>query len=578
MISVQSRAMNARIEPPAVQQPCIARKPIGRKAVAASASMENQVVAMRPHAYNPSSSSPGPDNLPCELPGSPVPLGPDQNRDSSSNFIATESASPLSQQNALVTAGPPTSAAVVSLDTNTVSSERDKTNETLAQSSVSAASASPDGRCGSVDVGQSISTVTSSTDNQARRLQRRTMMMNTTANIGTIKPSTEPLPLGSPPLPAAGPPAMASPATSGSSSQLATASQNVYSLPGHPPTESPSQMPLQPLMSHPSQVQHPSHIGSLPEARPPILLQSPVGNFSQYRHPVQACPPPQIGYPLPSQPAMHTSLQAQHSWQAGSQPQVRSSLPAQLNMPTSIQFQQFSQAPAPSPQTGSPLLSQPAMHTSLQAQHSMQARPPPQIGSPLPAQPTLPTSTQFQHFSQAPVPPSQTRYPVPLQPANPFSSHFRPGLSPWQPLSPSSSAWPAAPIQYSAQPSGPALQMVPIATTTNQPLQQYVSPPKGQMHTMPAANPLPASYSAMNGPSAQRSMSIQSAQTASSGTSVGSSPHSASYVASPISNMTTPSTISSPVDFSSQPQHQPISKGPDIPASYFSLCSSCKIG
>lgn len=101
---------------------------------------------------------------------------------------------------------------------------------------------------------------------------------------------------------------------------------------------------------------------------------------------------------------------------------------------------------------------------------------------------------------------------------------------------------------------------------------------------LPAANskpqlqnvlsPLLAFSSAQSRPANQRSMSIQSIQTVSSVTSLRSSPNSELSITSPMTNVATPSTVYSPL--TQAPKASTV--GPDTCASYFSICSSCKIG
>ena len=101
---------------------------------------------------------------------------------------------------------------------------------------------------------------------------------------------------------------------------------------------------------------------------------------------------------------------------------------------------------------------------------------------------------------------------------------------------------------------------------------------QGQVQTV--ASSLSSSGPASNTSSTQRSLSIQSAQTMSSVASHRSSPQSVFSVASPtsINGVSTPSTIYSPVSQVSNSMRRPSVNGSDLSPSYFSLCSSCKLG
>lgn len=421
--------MNTQVGLPLAKQQSIARKPIGRKAIAAPVpqNQNDHNNSTEPFssksAYGPSQ----PNSLPCELPGSPVRFQSDPNRAAPLGAGATDVARPPSPQCTLEVSPLPSNGAKSALDSSSVSNERGMINEAPVQSQESEIPVRSDGQGDAVGDRESTSTSNQSKTNQARRLQRRTMMLAVTANIGTTQTPAEPFSLGERLL-----------------------------QPGYGQSAAPA------LSSR-----------SFPQA----------GSVSQ------------VGHTSPTRP--------------------------------------------PAPETGSSM---------------------------------------------------------PFQPSIPISSQAWSGMAAQNSLSPNPFAFPSRPIQNSALPGGSTPRAMPFAT-----LIQGTSPPQGnqatqqfhnltsqqiaswsatssgsQMQTAPS--PTVVFSSVQNRPPAQRSMSMQSAQTVSSVTSLRSAPNSASSVGSPITNVTTPSTVCSPLSYGPEPLHKPFAGGPDTYVSYFSPCSSCKIG
>jgi hypothetical protein len=216
----------------------------------------------------------------------------------------------------------------------------------------------------------------------------------------------------------------------------------------------------------------------------------------------------------------------------------------------------------------------------LSSAPSSKAEPLPQA-----AHPAHPHSPASRDISMA-IPPSSPigGFPVPS------------GLSTRKPILPMSYPSLSSQMQSSAMPHTPTLQtMLPaVSTEKTLPGQQNFA---GQQHhkitehraavisatsNRPQTQNLPSPpltlSSAQSRPLNQRSLSIQSAQTVSSPTSVRSGPNSASSMASPVTSVATPSTVYSPLSLASEPMRKRSIIGADTSDSYFSICSSCKIG
>lgn len=424
--------MSTQADLPPAKQPSISRKSIGRKAVAAPTQQKDHVSAFEPFGSDLTSALRQPNNLPCELPGSPVPLRTAPSRSASSSAHTIDATLPSTPQSVSASTGPSSHAATAAVAGRTESNGQTKGHEMPVPDCLQQESARSDSHVGRVGPGEAPSTTTQSKTNQARRMQRRTMMMAVTANVGTTQSRDEP-----------------------------------QSLDGH--------------------LQQPGYGTS---AAPPSPAPFPQpGSPSQIAHSLQARAPVQRGPSMPLPSSYHTAPQVQ-PWMSA-QPSLSPSLFACPSTPIQNST------------------------TSMQ-------------NSALPRRAVVQTmqSTNVAH-STLPGPQNQT-------------------------------------AQRSQIDTGRQTAPLPAASIRS--------------HTQPTFSPSFASSSVQSRPPAQRSMSIQSAQTVSSMTSPGSGPNSASSVGSPITTVTTPGTVYSPLSQASQPLHKPFASASATSVSYFSLCNSCKIG
>jgi hypothetical protein len=334
--------MGTYVELPTANQTRIARKPIGRKAVAASTSLSDHIDPVELYGSNPTSTLSQPSDFPCELPGSAVPSQLEPNHTGSLRAGAAIHSLP---QSTLIVPVPSNNAATLATDTNTVNHGRAKTNEPVVQNGSLEKSARSDAQCVGPDDGGSSPTTTHTNANQMRRMRRRTMMMGLTANFGTTQSQIEPPSLGGAlPQPGYSHLSEAPPASSGSLSQAGSALRIDSSLQTRSPANMRSPMPVQ-ASSPPMPPVQPGCSAQPSNSPSSFAWPSPRLQESAWSPPVQnpasslttsqssVLPSNSIPQTMPSTMPVQSMMPAQSTMPVQFSMPVQSTMPVQYSMP-----------------------------------------------------------------------------------------------------------------------------------------------------------------------------------------------------------------------------------------------------
>ena len=297
--------MDAKMEPPLMKQHSITRKPVGRKSVAAPSPQNHHSSSIEPLSSNPAHGPSPTQNSPCELPGSavPFPFRSESNHGASMDSNAVEVLRPPSPQCTLEVSPSSNNGANPVLGSHPVRTEQVVINQIPLQSEGLEVSAGSDGHRVAISEKETALTINKPSTNQARRFQRRTMMMSITANVGGTSQPPAAHPLGGP-LSQPGYRQSVSPALSpGPFAQAASSSHTGLPSPGHPPAQAGSFVPIyptNPVASQPSPaIAVQNNLSAAPFTFPPRPIQNsafPGGSSPQE---------------LPSNPPIEANFKAQ---------------------------------------------------------------------------------------------------------------------------------------------------------------------------------------------------------------------------------------------------------------------------
>jgi hypothetical protein len=320
-----------------MKQQSIARKPVGRKAVAIPSPPKPEDSSTEPLSSNPAHGQSSTKNSPCELPGSavPFPFPSESNHEPPMGANAAEIPRPQSPPCTLEVSTSNNSTKPAS-ESNLVRNEQGMANQIPLQSQgLEVVSAVGDGHRVAISEKEPALASNQLNTNQARRLQRRTMMMSITANVGGTSQSPAPQPLGGL-LSQPGYHQSASPALSpGPFAQAALSPHMGLPSPGHPPAQAGSFMPIypaNPVASQPSPaITVQNNLSAVPFTSLPRLIQNSAFPGASSPQELPSNPSIQANSPaLMNQPAQqfhnHTGPQMA-SWPATSSgSQVQSTL------------------------------------------------------------------------------------------------------------------------------------------------------------------------------------------------------------------------------------------------------------